>query len=175
MNNLGRFVKWSAVLIAFLWMGAAGWHQFFATTDADRTAYQQQLYEQRLRDCRSQYATRYDCTSEVIRRQNHEIVVLWAIRLGIIFGPPLALALVYSIVSNTRERRKEVRRNRARLERKAREAEEARQRAIEHGRQQIEEARKRAEQNDQGGDATGNAEVDSASDSGFHKTTSELT
>lgn len=141
-----RLVKWGLILLSAAWIAAAGWFVYQDRVDPATAALLEQRFEQRLNDCEGRFADRYECRSNLMRERSWNTAFLWTKRLGIVFGPPLILAFVFTLVWKARERQREVVRNRERLARKARQAEEARQQAIEEGRRQMEEARRKAEE-----------------------------
>lgn len=114
-----RLVKGGLVLLSLAWIAAAGWFVLQDRVDPATAALLEQRFEQRLNDCEGQFSARYDCRSKLMRGRSWDTVMLWTQRLGITFGPPLALALIFTLVWNARERRIEVARNQARLARKA--------------------------------------------------------
>jgi len=144
MRRTVRTAKWILILFSLAWMGAIGWHEFENRTPPETAAVRERLLEQKLKDCRGQYSARYDCKAELLRDQGSDTTLAWARRLGLIFVPPLVLALIYGMLNRRHEERRESKRNRLRLERKERAAAEARQQAITDEQHQIEEIRRRA-------------------------------
>lgn len=118
-----RLIKWGLILVSAAWIAAAGWFVLQDRVDPATAALLQQRYEDRLKDCEGRYSDRYECRSELMRAKSWETALLWTQRLGITFGPPLVLALLFTVVGNIRERKREAARNRARVARKFHERE----------------------------------------------------
>lgn len=116
-----RFAKGLLILLCVLWMAASGWVLLGQPTNTEADAYRQQMFEQKLKDCRGQFSERYDCMSALFRQKSSALAGSWAGRLLLIFGPPLAVSVAYAVFRSLRERRREEERNRARLERRERE------------------------------------------------------
>lgn len=113
-----RLAKGLLVLVSVVWMAAVGWYLLQQRTDPALEALRQQQFEQKMKDCRGQFSERYDCTSALLRQRSRETAAWWAIRLALLFGPPLAAGVVYSVFINWYDRRREAARNQARLERR---------------------------------------------------------
>lgn len=120
-----RFAKGLLILVSTLWMLGSGWTLFSQPANPDAEAYRQQMFEQKMKDCRGQFSQRYDCMSTLLRQQSSALAGSWAGRLLLIFGPPLVASVAYVLFRSRGESRREKMRNMARLERREREAREA--------------------------------------------------
>ena len=112
-----RQVKRLLVLLSVAWMAFAGWFLLQPHMTPEVEALRQQQFEQKMNECRGRFAERYECTSSLLRQQSSDKANWWAMRLFLVFGPPLAASAAYAIWWNVRERRREAARNRAREER----------------------------------------------------------
>lgn len=137
-----RLMAWSVMAVSLVWIGVAAWMEYNNRIDPDLAEFRQQQYETKLNDCRGKFSDRYDCKSAVIREQNQQKLTLWATRLGIIFGPPIVLAILYAIVGNRMEKRRQAELVRTRAKRKEAADKAARERAAEEGRRRMAELKK---------------------------------
>lgn len=112
-----RSAKRLLILFSVAWMVAVGWFLFQQHTAPEVKALRQQQFERKMATCQGTFAERYDCTSALLRRQSSDRANWWAIRLLLVFGPPLSASAAYAIWWNTRERRREAERNLSRKDR----------------------------------------------------------
>ena len=137
-----RLMVWSVVAVSLVWIGVTAWIEF-NNVDPELAEFRQQQFETKLNDCRGKFSDRYDCKSAVIRDQNQQTLTLWATRLGIIFGPPIVLAILFAIVGHRMEKRRLAELARTRAKRKAAADKAARERAADEGRQRMAELQKK--------------------------------
>lgn len=147
MRTGPAIVKWPTLAICVAWIAAGTWLMFFVPDpEAEaRAARAEQMFEQRLRDCRGSFSERYDCKSELIRERDKALFYDWARRLGLVFGPPIGVSALYVAFLRLRYRKAESKRRVRRVERIEKQKEDARRQAIEEGRRRTEEAKQRAE------------------------------
>lgn len=112
-----RYAKRLLILVSLVWMAATGWFMFKQHTDPELEALRQLQFEQKLKDCKGTFSERYDCTSALLRQKSSDKANWWALRLLLIFGPPLGASAAYAAWWNVRERRREATREHVRLER----------------------------------------------------------
>lgn len=112
-----RSAKRLLILLSLAWMVAIGLFLFRQHTDPELEALRRHQFEQKMNDCRGTFAERYECTSALLRKQSSDKANWWALRLLLLFGPPLGACAAYATWWNVRERRREATREHARLER----------------------------------------------------------
>lgn len=144
---LGRKnVRWSLAAIAVLWLGLVGADQALNIgTFSFGSGQRNQQLQLQMRDCRGTFSERYDCKSAILRAGGQQSFYFWGTALGVTFGPPLMIYIIYNLWMRAYDRREESVRRVARVERLEREAEEARLRAKEEGRQRTIAAKRRQE------------------------------
>ena len=144
-----KLFKWSALVVSLLWIAGLGWlevgQRYLDTGLFGLGPLFDQRYDQRVKDCRGSFVKRYECKSGHMREKRVKVFYFWSETLGIIFGPPAALGLVWMWLYFTVERKREFERRRVRLLGLQEKAAAVRQRAIEAGRLEIEEVKQRKE------------------------------
>lgn len=143
MRSGPAFVKWPTLAICVAWIAASTWFVFFTSDPAAdaRAVRAEQMFEQRLRDCRGSFSERYECKSALIRERDKALFYDWAERLGTVFAPPLAVFALYVAFLGLRWRKAESKRRVRRVERIEMQKEEARLAAIEEDRRRSAEER----------------------------------
>ncbi len=103
-------LKWLAIGAALFWLLVIGWQQF-AGLDIQRTAHSYDLHRMS-KYCDGGVSERYDCKSAIRVVGQQRNFAFWIARFFIVFGPPLAIALVYNVISRRVWRRAEADRRR---------------------------------------------------------------
>lgn len=141
-----KSVRWSLTAVAVLWLGLVGADQALDIgTFSFGTDQRNEQLQAQMRDCRGSFSERYDCKSALLRASGQQSFFFWSTKLGLTFGPPLIIYIIYNLWMRAYDRRDESVRRVARVERLEREAEEARLRAKEEGRQRTVAAKRRQE------------------------------
>jgi hypothetical protein len=131
-------LKWVAVAVGVLWIGAAGWGELTKMTLPD--GFRSTAYKREAEHCRGSFESRYECKNAIIITNDNSTFNDWALRLLVVFGPPGAIALLYGQVQRRRERQAEEERERraaAHLKKLRKDHEEARR--ISHEAQEVAE------------------------------------
>lgn len=103
-------LKWLAIAAALFWLIVIGWQQL-AGLDIQRTAHTYNLQRQS-KYCMGDASERYECRSAIrVVGQQHNFG-FWIARIFIVFGPPIAIGLVYHVISRRVWRRAEADRRR---------------------------------------------------------------
>lgn len=96
-------LKWLMIAIAAAWIAGAGWMQISGATS--NYGIGSSSYQKASRACGGSFASRYSCKSSAIIAGENQAFVDWAVKLAIIFIPPLGLTIVFGIVRRRREER----------------------------------------------------------------------
>jgi ActR/RegA family two-component response regulator len=128
-------LRWSVTAIAVAWLALAAVNEYFEVgvfeyqAQKDREALDRQLAQ-----CRGDFKQRYECKSQLIRAAGSSSFNYWAARLGVVFGPPLALYVIYQVGMGIVNRREQAAARARRLIRLEKKAEEERLAALEEAR-----------------------------------------
>lgn len=95
--------KWLLIAIAAMWIAGAGWTQFSGTTS--NYGIGSSSYRKASGACSGSYASRYACKSSALIAGENQAFVDWAVRLAIVFIPPLGLAIVFGFARRRHEER----------------------------------------------------------------------
>lgn len=96
-------LKWLMIAIAAAWIAGAGWFQIAGVTG--NYGIGSSSYRKVSGACNGSFANRYACKSSAIIAGENQAFIDWAVRLAIIFIPPLGLTIVFGFVRRRREER----------------------------------------------------------------------
>ena len=96
-------LKWIAIAIAAMWIAGAGWFQLSGV--AGNYGIGSASYRKASGACKGSFSNRYACKSSAIIAGENQAFIDWAVRLAIIFIPPLGLGIVFGFVRRRREER----------------------------------------------------------------------
>lgn len=137
MNARSKFtLRWTVAAAAVAWLVVTGANEYF---DLGVFRYQaqknQEALDRQLAECRGNFKERYECKSQLLRAAGTSSFYYWSTRLGIIFGPPFVLYVIYQISMGFVVRREQSASQARRLVRLEEKAEEERLAALEEARQ----------------------------------------
>ena len=103
-------LKWAAVAASVVWIIGAGWGELskMRLPDDFRSA----SYRRESENCAGSFAKRYECKSQIIIGNDNDAFYDWALRLAIVFAPPILIGVLFSKVQQRRERQAEEERER---------------------------------------------------------------
>ena len=83
-------LRWIAMAVSALWISYTLYSEFFAV-DPTQYGFKSPEIEQDMKSCTGDFQTRYKCKESLIIDKGHESFIIWMGKMGLIFGPPLAL------------------------------------------------------------------------------------
>lgn len=96
-------IKWIMIAVAAMWIAGAGWIQISGAPDD--YGFNSRSYRKASGACEGNYASRYQCKSSAIISGENKAFIDWAVRLAIIFVPPLGVSIAYGYLRRRREER----------------------------------------------------------------------
>lgn len=111
MMSRSKYAKWAVIAIGAIWLLAAGWSQFsevdtsyfykskhYVSSAQDRNV-QRKLAK---RICKGSFSQRYECRSSIMSTNEWQLFAVWAMKIMIVFGPPLVLHSGYRLAIRQR-------------------------------------------------------------------------
>lgn len=137
MNTRTKFaLRWTVAAVAVAWLAVAGANEYFELgVFRYQAAKNREALDLQLAECRGNFKQRYECKSQLLRAAGTSSFKYWSTRLGIIFGPPFALYVIYQISMGFVTRQEQSASQARRLVRLEEKAEEERLAALEDARQ----------------------------------------
>ena len=139
-------IRWTLISVTLVWVILAGLDQFLELGTIEFNVGMQQqneVLQQRLRNCRGTFKERYECKSQILVGSGQQSFYFWITKFGVTFGPALLIYITYNVWMGALDRKDERARRVVRIARLEKEAEEAKRRAKEEGRQKSVTAKRR--------------------------------
>ena len=136
MNVRTKFVlRWTVAAFAVGWIAFTGANEYYELDlfryNAEKNG---EVLQRQLAECKGNFKERYECKSRLLRAAGTSSFYYWSRHLGVIFGPPFVLYVLYQIGMGLVVRREQAAAQARRLVRLEEKAEEERLAALEEAR-----------------------------------------